>query len=95
MAVNTRTYITVDPYQQQIPPQGTGVTPESKYNLKQFKSITIALAGITEGAVQTLDEAPVVSPRIGSLRYAVGAWATALAGEGLYVLKSTGWTKIV
>lgn len=92
MAVNARQYLTITHYKRGTAP----ASPQSQtaFNQREWMRMQQTISDLTEASGQATDEAPV-NPRIGTQRYATGAWATTLGAEGLYVYKSTGWTKIV
>lgn len=94
MAVNSRKYLTVTPFLPLNSPPYTDAQSFNKFLVRQLQSIRQTLADLTEAAPQATDTAPL-NPRIGTIRYAVGAWATSLGAEGWYGYKATGgWTLI-
>lgn len=93
MSVNPRTYVTIAPYKRQTTPA------DNNSFLLYLKRIVLTLiqntlSDLVDASPQVMENAPL-NPRVGMVRYAIGAWATALGAEGLYVYKSTGWTHIV
>lgn len=92
MAVNTKTDLTVQPYKR-----ATAVSdPKSlgPYVTDELRRLERTLNDLTDGMSGVTDVAPD-KPRRGMQRYAINPWAATLTGEGLYVYKSTGWTKII
>jgi hypothetical protein len=95
VAVNARQYLSVAPYSRLTFGGGDDASFRT-YMLRELKSIQRTLGDLVEASVQTLDVAPIVAPRYGTMRYAIGGWATALGGVGLYIYKDdNAWHKII
>lgn len=65
-----------------------------RYLTQQLLALQHTVDALRRGVGTTTDRPPL-SPAIGEKRYATGAWATTLGAEGLYIYKSSGWTKII
>lgn len=94
MAVNSKTEMTVTPYRPPTSPPLTDVKDLAAFFSREFARLMTTIGDLQDGAPQATDVAPK-NPRNGMIRYAEGAWATALGGIGLYVYKSGTWTRIV
>jgi hypothetical protein len=94
MAVNQKTELTVTPYRA-IPLRSPSTTDDLvRYLIREIERLQDTLQSLVNAAPQATDAAPL-NPQNGMIRYAEGAWATSLAGAGLYVYKAGVWTHIV
>lgn len=94
MAVNSKTELTVTTYRPPTSPALTDVKDLAAFFSLEFARLMTTIADLTDAAPQATDVAPK-NPRNGMIRYAEGAWGTALGGNGLYVYKAGVWTHIV
>lgn len=87
-----RNYLDIPPYKTHAAP----VDADSliRYLTQQLQALQRTVEALSKGVGTTTDRPPI-APMIGEKRYATGAWATTLGAEGLYIFKSSGWTKIV
>jgi hypothetical protein len=84
--------LTVVPYHYSHMPADPAT--QSTYFMREIRRLQSTINDLHKAANQATDEAPLV-PLNGMIRYAKGAWASALGGEGLYVYKAGVWTRIV
>jgi hypothetical protein len=84
--------LTVVPYHYSHMPSDPAT--QSTYFMREIRRLQSTINDLHKAANQATDEAPLV-PLNGMIRYAKGAWASALGGEGLYCYKSGVWTRIV
>ncbi len=92
--VNPKTYLVVNTFSNPSPPSPVNTLQSfTQWLILRFRDLTRVFENLTEAAVQDSDVAPK-SPRIGTIRYATGAWATALGASGLYVWDGTTWRLI-
>jgi hypothetical protein len=84
--------LTVVPYHYSHMPADPAT--QSTYFMREIRRLQSTIDDLHKAANQATDEAPLV-PLNGMIRYAKGAWASALGGEGLYVYKAGVWTRIV
>lgn len=90
MAVDRKTELTVEPWRPATMPAQL----DMQWLAREFSRLSSTVASLVDAANQATDAAPL-NPRNGLIRYAKGAWATALGAEGLYVYKAGAWTLIV
>ncbi len=96
MSVNPRQYLSITPLPKYVVPDITDQVSFAKYLLKVIQALNVTLADLVEAAPQVLSAAPIGKVRFGTMRYAIGAWATTLGADGLYVFKDDStWHKIV
>jgi hypothetical protein len=93
VAVNPRTELTVSPWSPATSP-ATDDPSAITYLMHEFQRLRSTISDLAVAANQATDAAPL-SPRNGMIRYAEGAWGTALGGNGLYVYKAGAWTKLL
>ena len=92
MSVDQKTELTVEPWRPSSMPSSQDALLQ--WLSHEVQRLRATVASLVDAANQATDVAPK-SPRNGLVRYAKGAWATSLAGEGLYVYKAGVWTHIV
>ena len=68
-------------------------TSFQRYVLNELQKIGASVQSLVTAANQAAATAPP-NPLIGTIRYATGAWATSLGGEGPYIYKDTGWVRL-
>jgi hypothetical protein len=93
MAVNSKTELIVSPWTPAVSPSA-GDPKVIDYLLREVQRLRSTVSDLVDAANQATDVAPK-HPRNGMVRYAEGAWGTALGGNGLYVYKAGVWTHIV
>lgn len=94
MTVNTKTNLTVNRYTSTTPPDPSDTAAFAEYLLRELQALQNTMVDLVDGLPQVTDTAPI-NPRVGTVRYAIGTWATALGAVGLYVKKTSAWTLIV
>jgi hypothetical protein len=93
VAVNQKTELTVRPTGHNHTVSNRHRRP-GRYLIREVHNLQATLTSLVNAAPQATDAAPL-NPQNGMIRYAEGAWATALGGTGLYVYKAGVWTHIV
>jgi hypothetical protein len=94
VAVNQKTELTINSFRfSQIPPT-SDTNKLIDYLVREVVRLQRTVADLVMAAPQATDAAPL-NPLNGMVRYAEGAWGTALGGTGLYVYKAGVWTHIV
>lgn len=94
MAVNQKTELTVTTYSATTIPSPTDTEGLVRYLIRERQLLQATLTSLVNAATQATDAAPL-NPQNGMIRYAEGAWATSMAGTGLYVFKTGAWVKII
>jgi hypothetical protein len=94
VAVNQKTELTVTSYRSTTIPSPTDTEGLVRYLIREVHNLQATLTSLVNAAPQATDAAPL-NPQNGMIRYAEGAWATALGATGLYVYKAGVWTHIV
>ena len=94
MAVNQKTDLTIPAFRFSMAPAADDTPQLLQYLTREVIKLQRTVATLVLAANQATDAAPL-NPINGMVRYAKGAWATSLAGEGLYVYKAGVWTHIV
>ena len=88
---STRYVASVPPNREQITPE---ISPYIRWMYEEFQRVSQAISSL-EHQYPPLTEAPE-RVTVGLVAYADGVgWNPTGGGEGLYIYKSTGWTKIV
>jgi hypothetical protein len=92
VAVNSKTELTVLPW---IPATSPAADDQSAiaYLMHEVQRLRATVADLVNAAPQATDAAPL-HPRNGMIRYAEGAWGTALGSNGLYVYDGGVWTAL-
>jgi hypothetical protein len=94
MTVNQKTDLTVSSYKAASTPSSQDVPSLIEYLIRELQRLQRTIADLVNAANQATDVAPK-DPRNGMVRYAEGAWGTALGGTGFYGYKAGVWTRIV